>query len=294
MYRKLLTKPIYTFERRRPYPMRQKVFALRPLQVDPSSPQQLVVLGTPNTFADAGWAAYSSLLQLPVPMGLCLAVDGEVPAEDVARMQRLFPGVIIKQSGAFAEEFKDQEAIYAFAQRHPLGRKLATLLSVQKEKGLIYSDSDVLAFNSMPEVTRAMETNQPCYLGESGGLNPDPKLLDKVKRLNVQFAPELNSGFLYMPRGSADIALANELLADDGYDLKSWFSEQTLLAALMGHMGGTLLPTSKYVVSNDRQFFFEQDVDYSKIALRHFTTPTRHLMYSKGINRIWRQARAGR
>ena len=51
------------------------------------------------------------------------------------------------------------------------------------------------------------------------------------------------------------------------------------------------LPTSRYVISVCRQFYWERDVDYKTIAARHFTGPVRHVMYGKGMPWVLRQSR---
>ena len=57
----------------------------------------------------------------------------------------------------------------------------------------------------------------------------------------------------------------------------------------MKQSGAKPLPRKRYVVSTQRQFYFEEDVDYDQMSLRHFVTPVRHLMYSKGMPKLWKQ-----
>ncbi|MFM6623620.1 MAG: hypothetical protein ACKPJO_31330, partial [Dolichospermum sp.] len=90
------------------------------------------------------------------------------------------------------------------------------------------------------------------------------------------------------PHSALNIEICDYLLSEQ-YDSNSWFVEQTILAVLMKQAGGTPLSKSKYVVSSQRQFYFEKDVNYHQISVRHFVTPVRHLMYSKGMPLLWQK-----
>jgi hypothetical protein len=56
----------------------------------------------------------------------------------------------------------------------------------------------------------------------------------------------------------------------------------------MRHANAQPLPDSRYVISNRRQFYWEQDVDYKSIVARHFTGTVRHVMYRYGMPAILR------
>jgi hypothetical protein len=51
------------------------------------------------------------------------------------------------------------------------------------------------------------------------------------------------------------------------------------------------LDATKYVVSPQRQFWWEEDVNYGAIHTRHFTGTVRPLLYSRGFACL--QAAAG-
>ena len=99
----------------------------------------------------------------------------------------------------------------------------------------------------------------------------------------------LNGGLQLLSRGCLDLNLAARLLAARS-DAASWFTEQTLLALLMPKAAEPL-PPERYVISTRRQFYWETDVDYDAIAIRHFTGPVRHVMYLSGLPRLEREAR---
>lgn len=291
LIRKLLTKPIWWWETHRKYPIREKVFDLLPLPVNPEPSSILAVLTTPKTVCDAAWAAQSFLKHLPPNIGLLIVVDGELSAVTFERLKVLFPGVVLSQTRTLLEELHlSAPNIFKLGECNPVGRKLAIILCIQQKYNLLYSDSDVLCFGEMPELYQAMMNQSPAmYIQEVAELNADNSLLQRVKALGYDYALTLNSGLLYIPRQSFQVDIAEKLLDAQEHDPLSWFVEQTILAVLMKQVGAKALPKSKYVVSSQRQFYFEKDVDYDQIALRHFVTPVRHLMYSRGMCRLWQQ-----
>lgn len=93
--RKLLTKPIWWWERKRPYPIRSR-FHLLPLLSVVEGRARFVLLTTPQGLNDALWTAWSWYRYFrPYGIELQLAVDGEIPAGEEQAVQRLFPGISI-------------------------------------------------------------------------------------------------------------------------------------------------------------------------------------------------------
>lgn len=289
---RLLTKPVWWWETKRKYPIRDKVFALPPISVNPNPTHSLVVLTTPNSICDAAWAAQSILRYLPAKIGLSIIVDGEIPAQTAKNLQILFPGIILDRTRTLLEELRPTAPnIAKLGECSPVGRKLAIILYLQQKYNIIYSDADILCFNEMPELDRAvMDCHSPAmYIQDVAELKADNYLLQRVKALNYDYAGTLNSGFLYIPQQSLNTSIAEELLDAGEYNPKSWFVEQTILAVLMQQAGAKPLIKSRYIVSTQRQFYFEKDVHYDQIAIRHFINPVRHLMYSQGMPRLLQQ-----
>lgn len=288
---KLLTKPIWWWETNQKHSIREKVFDLSPISVNPDPSSVLAVLTTPKTICDAAWAAQSLLRYLPPEMGLLIVVDGELSTVPVKNIKVLFPGVTLNQTRTFLEELRPiAPNVVKLGETNPMGRKLAISLCIQQKYNMVYSDSDVLCFGEMPELYQAVVDQSPAmYIQDVAELNADQSLLKRVKTLGYDYALTLNGGVQYIPRQSLRVDIAEELLDAQEHDPTSWFVEQTVLAVLMKQAGAKALPKSTYVVSAQRQFYFEKDVDYDQIALRHFITPVRHLMYSKGMPRLWQQ-----
>ena len=288
--RKLLTRPIHWYERSRKYSIVGKIFTLPPCQFQLVSSKILAVLTTPDKIAEAAWTAYSLLKHLSADYGLYIIVDGEITQAAGQQLNLLFPQTRIASTFEIMSEMQAMTPnVCAYAKVHPMGRKLAVNLFLQQHFDVLYSDSDVLCFGPMPELQAKLSSPEVAYIQDTHQLCSDPLVLEKARELGYDYEPNLNGGLLYTPRQSMRIDIAEQLLADGEYDVKSWFSEQTVNAVLMRQANAKPLPKYRYVVSNQRQFYFEQDVDYAAIAVRHFTNPVRHLMYMKGMPFLLKQ-----
>jgi len=282
--RKLLTKPIWFRETRRTYPIRSQAFEFPPIAVNPMPETILAILAPASHACDVAWAARSLLHQLPSDLGLLVVIHGGLAPSLVAQFERSFPGMLFQSASEYRDPTKVPKNLGLLAEKHKIGHKPAMLMRLQERYNVLYSDMDVLAFNSMPEVSNSIANGgPPLYLQDEVGLTSDPVLQGYIRSRGHPCVEALSGGFHYIPRNSFSFDLAEDLLQPGNYDPDCWFSDQSLLAVWMADAGGVGLPLSRYVNSFDRQFYFEKDVDYSAISLRHFNSPVRHLMYSRGM-----------
>jgi hypothetical protein len=245
---------------------------------------------TPECFCDALWAAWSWYRFVHAFFELEFVVDGEISKGDRNAAQRLFPGVRVAEAETIVSSLRNSHPfLKSFLENHPLGRKLGVILKLQSERPVLFSDHDVLAFNPPSELLLQTNDGTPFHITEEKEGVFDPEILRRAQELGLKHAPDLNSGLLYVPKGALSMALASQLLAEWHPPMRSWFTEQTVLSVLFNQAGGESLPRQKYVVSNRRQFYWEEDVDYSSITARHFTGPVRHIMYRNGMPEIMPQ-----
>lgn len=287
LIRKILTRHIWWWETHRNYPIRDQVFYFSPIAVNPEARNILAVLTTANAISDAAWTAQSLLRYLPPDTGLLMVIDGDLHGSKIQALKELFPGIQLTSTLTLLEQLRSiAPKVAQLGDYHPLGRKLAAILILQKQYNLIYSDSDVLCFREIPEIVNAISGKSGLYLQDIVGVKTDKTILNKVQILGLKYTQTINTGFLFIPKNSLEVDLAEEIMNDINEPLKSWFCETTVIAVLMQQSQAKPLPKNRYVVSGQRQFYFENDVDYEYIALRHFITPVRHLMYLKGMPRL--------
>ena len=291
MLEKLLTRPVWQWERHRPYPVRQRFAQLPPIASAPAS-KRFAVLTTPAALPDALWAAWSWFRFLqPESFELHLAVDGTLPQEDLRKAGSLFPGIFVYDVNTVVEQFcSGRPALSNFMRHHPIAKQVGISLALSCQGAVIYSDHDVCAFNHPGELLDAIDAEKPCYFPDTGKVCHDPSLLEILQAKGIQHIENLNAGFLYIPQNSLPVDLAEEILSPWSPLPRHYFTPQTVMSTLMHAAHAKPLPASRYLISNCRQFYWQKDVDYAAIAARHFTGPVRHVLYKFGMPFLLRQA----
>lgn len=293
LFLKLTTKPVWYYERRRHYPIRQLSQQLPAIESGQHQ-RTLAILTTPDTFADALWSGWSWLRFLQPHLSLRFYVDGQVSDTQQKTVQKLFPGATVSNlHRSIASQQIIGKNLRNFVESYSLGQKCALIMSLQEKSDVLYSDFDVLAFNSPEEILQSIKSsnNRIAYNRQIGQGSFDQHILNNARKLKIEPPAGFNAGLMWIPHKSLNYQLAEELL--EGFDQKTshaWFSEQTLFACLASSHGCQALPPARYIVDTQRQFYWQSDVDYQSIAARHFIYPVRHVMYLKGQPEILKQS----
>jgi hypothetical protein len=219
-------------------------------------------------------------------------VDGAVDPSFTERLLRLLPGAEVRAIHNVVDEWESYSHLRSLCERHLCGRKLLVILGEQMRSDVVYSDCDVLLFRRPTDLAQHVRSRVCCYNQDWGAPAYDESIIRSGSTLGMKPSPRLNSGLLYIAKGSLQPQLAEELLSRQSSELQeSWFVEQTIMAFLMEAAGAVPLDAAKYVVSPQRQFWWEEDVDYGAIHTRHFTGTVRPLLYSRGYETLRSQAR---
>lgn len=283
LIRKALTKPMWHWERRRPYPVRSAITKVAP--VSSSGSTCLIVLTTPGQVLEAAWSVMS-FLKTGFEVDSLILIDGEASELEQAAIRRVLPSTPIQSASTFLSGQVLGPNLTSFVCQHTLGKKLAILATAQRERDILYADSDLLMFRSQNHLPSQVTLSR--HLVEEQGFASDKAMVASANKLGLSLAYGLNSGLLAIQAKSWDEDHLEALLEPGNYAGDSWFCEQTAVSVMMGLSGSVALPKEEFVVSNRRQFYFDQDWDYSKISCRHFTGPVRHLMYLKGYPALLR------
>lgn len=277
------TKPIWWFERNRPYPIRGAWRRLPRTPVPTSSRLKLLVLATPPACDEAAWCCWSWARNSGLSHSLELQIDGVADGPFVDRISEVVPGIEVKEVQMRHQDWSRYPRLLELARSHPLGKKLLTLLHEQMNEDVLYADFDVLLFRRPDDLALQVSKRQACYNQESLTPAYAPSILKTGDEMRLKPCDRLNSGLLYIPKNSFSLELAERLVSAQAPTSQgNWFVEQTVIAFLMQVAIGVPLDAANYVVNTTRQFWWQQDVDYERIHTRHFTGPVRHLMYSKG------------
>jgi hypothetical protein len=284
MFIKALRKLIWIWERERPYFSALHLYELpRVSCCRANGIPSINVLCTPSTLTEAAYSAWSWCDQLGFSFSLRIVVDGRFNSKDAAVLRSLIEGVEITSAFDLIDADLFQfKGLGPLGHKHPMGRKLLLSLSLQRHEDHIYSDNDVLIFNYPEAIVSSLQRHDPAYNQESTQPCYSEDILNRASDLGLHPCRSLNGGLLFFPKHSINIELANELaLAKLDADY-SWFDEQTIFSVLMNQASAQPLSKDHYVVNTQRQFWPGQDVDYTSIVSRHFTSPVRHLMYAHG------------
>jgi len=282
--RKLTTKPVWWLETRRPYPIRDAWKCLPPIETH-NGPVPFAILTTPRTFNDALWTAWSWLRFLRNAVRLEIYVDGSLTEEMRESLGKLLPGSnLFEATPAIMAEGGYPQHVQSFITDNMTGRKLGLLLALSQRGRFLFSDPDILAFAKPTELLDLLPSSKTgAYFCEETGNNFADGVVARAAQLGITPPESLNSGVVLVPHHSLSQEIANELLQGWQTPPINWVIEQTVTACLMKSAPLVPLPRDRYVVSRARQFYWEPDVDYSKIVARHFTGTTRHVMYMKGM-----------
>jgi|GEM_PF-2380688 len=292
--RRVITKPLWYWETRRPYSIREQVFGLPAFRSASEANFTLAVLTTPRTVNNAAWSLYSMCQSLSSPPRLHLIIDGTLSSVRVSQLTTLFPGISMTTTkNHLAAVAAQVPALLQLARTHPMAGKMAAILDLQRTGNILFSDDDILAFKPMPEINDAIAQQTPfvLYLREqaAGAVQEEPSIKVGLQRLRLDWVKDINVGLMWMPCGTLDLELCERILAVSP-EVRTWFPDTMLLAGLLARKPHQVLPDS-YVVTTQRQFYFEKDVDYDEITLRHFVGPVRHLMYGRGMPKLWKRWR---
>ena len=170
-----------------------------------------------------------------------------------------------------------------FIREDVYGRKVSMILESQRHEDVLFSDADVLVFRNPTEIVSASEQScRPAYNYE-----PHTDCIDwvraKLATENIEVLEGFNSGLLAIPRGALDIDLANRII--EGWpdaETNIWV-EQSMFNGLFSAACAKRFSPERYSVSWQGMWFWQWDVDYEPLHVRHFCGVVRHRMFLKGM-----------
>ena len=286
------------WNRHRPWPVRERVFRLPPHPVASEAGTRLVLWCEPDGTTDAAWTARSFLQRLDRAPAGRLALDLYLDSPDPALLAKtadqwrpLFPGLEVYSTWEAVEKLAPVVlALDGLAGASAAARRLAVVLHAQQEDNVIFAGPDVLLLGNSVELSDAMHDGATAlHLRRAGEKNADSVLRGYARQHSLPLLAEgLDPGLLFLPRACLSLAEAGRLLADpalQGEGLPPL--DEAVLALLLGAHGAHPLPPDRYHVSDQGQYHGERDADYARLAARRFTPAVRHLLYGRGMPKLW-------
>jgi len=209
------------------------------------------------------------------PRKIVVVGDGTHTEADRELLQALSPRLEALPWDAFIRNDLPAK-LMEYARAHPLGKKIAVLMSVQEAGSWLFSDSDILYFASAGDIRRRLneaagsaEYLEDCY----------PSLDDRLIGGPEEKRAPVNSGFI-MVHQPLDWRLAMErfeaMKGESGY-----FTEQTLFHLAVRASGGQALPMDRYVIQSDDQWVAADRHSGPGVVLRHYFSSIRYKMWLK-------------
>jgi hypothetical protein len=264
-----------------PYPVKQKVrnFPVVPGKGDASV---VAVLCRSGQFLEGLWSLWSWMSQLNFIMGAVLLFDGKVSVEQQALFQKLFPNGRLLELAKFLKSRSLPPYLKRFVAANWTGKKFAAVYELQKERGVLYSDSDVLAFARSDQIIESAQNGSSTFLFDRFGYDLDPWIATQAEKIGIPVTKHFNAGLVYVPQGEMQDSLLETILSNWQPSYNTHHAEQTLFSVMLNPSHLHPMPEKDHVLSWRGAWIFEKDLDCNSLICRHYVGPVRHRMYLTG------------
>jgi hypothetical protein len=210
----------------------------------------------------------SFIRNVGVPDKFVVVSDGTYSESSASSLKQIHSCVDVVDWACVAAKVPD--AVTAFAKCNPMGKKLATLISLPVDRPTIYTDCDMLFFPHSGDLIRLVESEDGnnWYLPDCLTSLDDAFLHDESEKLNP-----VNAGFMVLKK-RLDWSEPLERLSS--YSKPGWATEQTIVHLAMHQNNAQPLSPDKFILNVDDQFIYRDLYAGKDIALRHYVNNVRH------------------
>lgn len=206
---------------------------------------------------------WSLLREVGQPIEILVVSDGTLSTQSIAAIERLNVATSVVDWTHFVDLDDLPSAVVAYAEHHPLGKKLAVLLSL-RDWPVMFVDSDIEFFTGGDRLRAEVSA------GDRGlrYLEEPTRAYDERLLLGRQLRDGINSGFFIASRPLIwEEGLTR--LGNFGADGGEW-TEQTVFALAADVSGGRPLPPEDYVVYWDDIKWPWDHIAGRNVVLRHY------------------------
>lgn len=212
----------------------------------------------------------SFICNIGIPERFIVISDGSYSDSSWKLLRHIHPCVEVI---SFPKLVRDDlpQCVTNYAQIHPLGKKLAALMSIPVNGATIYTDSDILFFPGGIDLNKYTNLDDKLcnYLPDCSASLDERLIYDENEKLNP-----VNAGFLLFNH-ELDWSFAIERLTNiQGKPI--YFTEQTVVHLTIHHNQGKPFCSQKYILNVEDQFIYPDKFASSEIALRHYVNDVRH------------------
>ncbi len=213
-----------------------------------------------------------------IPDSFNVVFHGSYSEESRRALQQVNSCVSLIQWDALLCELP--QCVRDFAVRHPMGKKLAVLISLPVTGPTIYTDSDILFFPNSEELIDIVESENGrfWYL-------PDclPSLDISILYDNSEICNPVNAGFMILKERLNWAVPLKRLAEYKGTPFAN--TEQTMVHLAMHENEARPLSPKRFILSLDDQFIYRDLHAGKEIALRHYVNNVRHKLW-QNINLV--------
>ena len=215
--------------------------------------------------------------------------DGARTTEQKSLFAQIFPRGQLLELGPYLKSRNLPDYLQRFVAGNWTAKKLAAVYELQRERSVLYSDCDVLAFQKPEEILRCLASGKSRYMFDESGYTLDPWLTARAGKLGIPVTNQFNAGLVFVPAGEMTETLLEALLSDWQPVCNSHHAEQTLFSILLNPKSTGPLEQSAYVLSWQGVWVWDKDLDWKQMVCRHYTGPVRHRMYLSGYPNLLNQ-----
>ncbi|BAY17990.1 hypothetical protein NIES21_38330 [Anabaenopsis circularis NIES-21] len=212
----------------------------------------------------------SFIRNIGIPERFVVISDGSYSDSSCKLLRRIHPCVdVIPFTKLLRPDLP--QCVTNYIQIHPMGKKLATLMSISVKGATIYTDSDILFFPGGVDLINLIKVHETsCYYLPDCSASLDERLIyDECEK-----SQPVNAGFLLFQH-ELDWNFAIERL-DKLQDNPIYFTEQTTVHLTIHHNHGKPFCPEKYILNVEDQFVYPDKFASSEIAIRHYVNDVRH------------------
>ncbi len=197
--------------------------------------------------------------------------DGSYTADSIALLHQLHPCVRVVPLTDFARPDLPA-AVFRYAELNPMGKKLATILSIPLDRPAVYTDSDIFYFPGARDLAALIDRpdGQNYYLADTH------QAFDRrILQSDLEAIDPINGGFILLKQALDWGDAMQRLLAMA--EPPNYFTEQTMVHLTLHRNGAKPLDRARYIMDLDDEFVYpDRYARRPGVVLRHYVNPVRH------------------
>ncbi|MBD2579006.1 hypothetical protein [Oscillatoria sp. FACHB-1406] len=238
-----------------------------------SVPARIYALSCERDFPEQVASLRSFLRCVGIPQQFTIVSDGSYSESSLKALRAIHSCVEVTPFSEFVKP-NLPGAVFDYATQNPMGKKLATILSIPVDRAALYVDSDVLFFAGATAIADLIVArDRECYYLPDSARALDFRLLET----DAEAENPVNGGFILLKRPLDWTAGMERFLALK--EPPNYFSEQTVVHLTMHHNRALPLPPDKYIMARDDEFIYRDRYAGDNIVLRHYVNPVRHKLW---------------